>query len=460
MAPVVLAGGELDRMRRQVATAKVDTAREVERDHLKFLSDERAAQWPNTIQAHRARKEAVKEERLDAEEAVKKEVDRAEAKLRAEARQLQIERANKLLYDETDKVKSFHSALLLSDVLKERQHQITYRGAVETIKKKHDAVFVKEAERAVEVAEMAESKKMAERRTRALVERDAQLAQLEDLKTKILGEKAQNEREGVELREQAAEEMVRAIKKEENKRAEAVGNNVATMRANQALKAYKAVEAAREKQLDVKITDFARQKERTLVARKVHEQSKRDDAQRRRDKMVAVMETDLLKRKSDANAKMSKEAEEAHIAEDMREAIKAEERQEEHRMIDRSRQQQFMIRGAEKDRLKREEMAFVAQWKVRNEQLRVEEEMEKIELFARNKTLQHAHLRQIGRKVDKAAYERTRDMEEALGTELVMQEDEELFKHYTAVCMEEWKSQGKDLTPMMLELTKRNKVTF
>ena len=135
-------------------------------------------------------------------------MDRAEAKLRAEARQLQIERANKLLYDETDKVKSFHSALLLSDVLKERQHQIAYRGAVETIKKKHDAVFVKEAERAVEVAEMAESKKMAERRTRALVERDAQLAQLEDLKTKILGEKAQNEREGVELREQAAEEMV------------------------------------------------------------------------------------------------------------------------------------------------------------------------------------------------------------------------------------------------------------
>jgi hypothetical protein len=48
----------------------------------------------------------------------------------------------------------------------------------------------------------------------------------------------------------------------------------------------------------------------------------------------------------------------------------------------------------------------------------------------------------------------------ALATEQVMQEDEELFKHYTAVCMEEWKSQGKDLKPMMLELTKRNKVTF
>ena len=97
---------------------------------------------------------------------------------------------------------------------------------------------------------------------------------------------------------------------------------------------------------------------------------------------------------------------------------------------------------------------------MRNEQLRREEEMEKISTFQRNKTLQDAHVRAIGLKLDKAAYQRTREMEEALATEVVMVEDEELFKHYTAVCMEEWKTQGKDLKPMMLELTKRNKVTF
>ncbi len=64
---------------------------------------------------------------------------RWEAKLKAEARQLQIERANKMLYDETDKVKAFHSSLLLSDVLKEREHQISYKKHVETVKKKHEA---------------------------------------------------------------------------------------------------------------------------------------------------------------------------------------------------------------------------------------------------------------------------------------------------------------------------------
>ena len=78
-----------------------------------------------------------------------------------------------------NKVKSFHSALLLSDVLKEREHQVEYKQHIATLKKKHEAVFVKEQERALEVAEMAESKKMTLRRTKALLERDAQLEQLE-----------------------------------------------------------------------------------------------------------------------------------------------------------------------------------------------------------------------------------------------------------------------------------------
>jgi hypothetical protein len=59
------------------------------------------------------------------------------------------------------------------------------------------------------------------------------------VEVRILDEKARNLREGTLLRAQAAEEMEKAIKKEERKRATAIANNVQTMRANQALKAYK-----------------------------------------------------------------------------------------------------------------------------------------------------------------------------------------------------------------------------
>jgi len=174
--------------------------------------------------------------------------------------------------------------------------------------------------------------------------------------------------------------------------------------------------------------------------------------------MIAVMEADLLSRQKDANARLAAQAEEARVQEDAREALRAEERAEERVMIDRSRRQQLDIRRAQKERNKEEEMAFVSQWKVRNEQLKLEEEMEKINAFQRNKRLQEAHLKAMDRKLAKAEYEKTREMEDALATQLVTAEDDELFKHYTAVCMEEWKSQGKNLTPMLLEITKRDKL--
>lgn len=459
MANVVLTTAELQRIKSQVLELPPDMAKKEEREYLKKLSEERAAQWPNTIEAQRARKEKARLDRLDAEEEVKKQIDIQEAKLKAEARQLQIERANKMLYDETDKVKSFHSSLLLSDVLKEREAQIEYKKHVHTLKKKHEAQFVKEQERALEIAEAAEQKKWDERRTKALAERDAQLEQLEQLKTRILNDKAENIREGQLLKQKAEEEMLLTIQKEEARRQAAIDNNMETLKANEALRAYKELEHMREVEMERKIAEFAKQKEKTLLARKAHEQAKRDEAQRKRDRMIAVMEADLLKRQSDANARLSAQAEEARMAEDAREALRAAEREEERQMIDLSRKQQLDIRAAQKAKEKEEEMAFVSQWKVRNEQLKLEEEMEKISQFTKNKKLQEAHLRAMDRKLAKAQFEKNREMEDALATQLVAAEDEELFKHYTAVCMEEWKTQGKNLTPMLLNITKKEKVT-
>ena len=43
-----------------------------------------------------------------------------EEALQGEKRRLAIERANKMLYDSTDRVKALHSKLLMTDVLQER----------------------------------------------------------------------------------------------------------------------------------------------------------------------------------------------------------------------------------------------------------------------------------------------------------------------------------------------------
>merc|ERR1719174_1264651 len=98
--------------------------KQLDRARLHELSNTRKGQWPNTIEALRERKERARQEKLEAEEKLRVEIDREEEALQAEKRRLAIERANKMLYDSTDRVKALHSKLMLADVMEERERQM------------------------------------------------------------------------------------------------------------------------------------------------------------------------------------------------------------------------------------------------------------------------------------------------------------------------------------------------
>ena len=70
------------------------------------------------------------------------------------------------------------------------------------------------------------------------------------IKGRLLEEKAENFREGQMLKQKAEEEMLLTIQKEERKRQAALDNNFETLKANEALKAYKELEYMREVQME------------------------------------------------------------------------------------------------------------------------------------------------------------------------------------------------------------------
>ena len=126
---VLLSSGELSGMEiRAHATGREASNRQRENARLHALSNARKAKWPNTLEAARERKERARQEKLDAEETLRQEIDREEEALQAEKRRLVIERANKMLYDSTDRVKSLHSKLLLTDVYQEREQQVKLKS--------------------------------------------------------------------------------------------------------------------------------------------------------------------------------------------------------------------------------------------------------------------------------------------------------------------------------------------
>jgi len=122
---VLVSGVELNGMRNRTRLgAPAPSAKQLDRQRLHELSNTRKGQWPNTIEALRERKDRMRTEKLEAEEKLRVEIDREEEALQAEKRRLAIERANKMLYDSTDRVKSLHSKLMLADVMEERERQI------------------------------------------------------------------------------------------------------------------------------------------------------------------------------------------------------------------------------------------------------------------------------------------------------------------------------------------------
>ena len=223
-------------MRRQTEERRAVVATNTEKDTLKELSEARKGTWNNTLEAQRNQREQAKAQRLDDDEEAKCVLDREEASIRATQRQAQIMRANKMLYDQTDRVKSFNSSLLLSDVLQERDLQINLKRRVEETRERHEAVLVKEREKAWEVADYAEAAKADERKRAALRQRDAQLLQIEQFRTQILAEMREDVAEGELIRRRAAEEEEEEKLRELRKREEAMRDHLSDDRLLAALR--------------------------------------------------------------------------------------------------------------------------------------------------------------------------------------------------------------------------------
>jgi len=114
--PVTISESDLDRIKSSICDP-AQTNREAKRCHLKHLSTQRTEKWPNTLEAMRRKKENWKKDKEEREELERLKIDEEESRLQKEYRTKQIERANRLLYEQTDRMKTLRSKELLTDVL-------------------------------------------------------------------------------------------------------------------------------------------------------------------------------------------------------------------------------------------------------------------------------------------------------------------------------------------------------
>ncbi|KFQ20475.1 Coiled-coil domain-containing protein 173, partial [Merops nubicus] len=137
---VVLPKAEWERIQDNLGSMTREAARTLaekrEREKMHLRSKDAVKGWPNTIMGLAQRKLTAKKLRKEREEEERKLLDLEEEQFQAAKRKEAIDRAKTYLYHQNTRVKALHSALLLAEVLKERDAQVEFKKLKSVVNKK------------------------------------------------------------------------------------------------------------------------------------------------------------------------------------------------------------------------------------------------------------------------------------------------------------------------------------
>jgi len=430
-----------------------------ERVRLQKLSQDRVSKWPNTLEAERKKKEARRAQRFDEEEEQRKKIDKEEAAIQGEKRRMAIERANKMLYDDNDRVKTFHSCLLLSDVMKEREAQIEVsrqRSKNNRRREKHWAMMQDEA---IEEYDRKESEKKADvhrKRYEVAVAREGQLA---DIKKTIKDHKDEKEREGQLIVQKAQMEIAKARREEQARQQEARKAVDENKKVNQLLKTLQQEELQRELLEEERLHQIALEKESKLMERKRREMENKRLADEKKQRILDHVQGLAMAAMTDEATRVENQAMEKAMAEEKELSEKQERRRREMSEIKRSRSEQLRRKKLAKQEANSDEQEWAAQWSVAKERLQEEEEAERGWVKQRNVDVTNFNIQLREEKKMERQILRQTNLEAASRAAEILGEEDVRFDQYATACMNEWSQAGKTCKPMRILLGKGESVT-
>ncbi|KAM4609460.1 cilia- and flagella- associated protein 210 [Polymixia lowei] len=169
-----------------------------EREVMHLRSKDMVKCWSNTIAGQRQKKLKAKKIREEIEEEQRKLIDMEEAKYQQQKRKEAIEKAKAQQYYQTDRVKGFHSALLLSEVLKEREAQLELKQRMQSASKGMNKEFMN-------ILKSREDEALREEHQKVLQKKLDRQAVAEDLKKQMKENELARERDKLEDKKEGEE---------------------------------------------------------------------------------------------------------------------------------------------------------------------------------------------------------------------------------------------------------------
>lgn len=462
-AGIVISASDLMRIKATVGLQSTDTGESSfnagnsmgERERAKVLhakSQARAKTWSNTLEGSRRKKAEERQRKLEMEELQRQKIDAEEAKIQLDQRKATIDRANKLLYDESDRMKSFHSKMMLCDVLAEREAQVSLKaelGKLDAIREDRFLEMEKQNYRKMLEREMKE-KETKEELSRIAAK--AQKEQRAEAKEKKFREIEDQMLEGELLRRKAMEDLEGERAAEGKRRQLAVQAVEDTKKANEYLKQIKAEDMLRLEREDQKIQEYAEKKERMLKLRRQKEDEVFRKKQDARNAMIDSQAKRLAMLQDDEDARIDEQVRQKEESDERKRQEKEALRRRFHKEMMDSRVAQIARKQAERQHERNEDAetaAFLKEWcKVLDKQ----EEEEKQIKSAANRRLADDYKKQVELQRRRHDREKEQEAEVAIRAKKAMEADTVEFHDYAESCIRAYAEEGKNVIPLIKEL--------
>ena len=413
------------------------------REAIRQISEARVANWPNTIEAQRHRKEKARQDRLDREEERRLQIDEEERALREAQKAQAVQRANILLYEENDKVKNFTSKLFLATVLEEREKQLAIKEEKKIREKQNEMEWAITQEEALREAEEKEKVKKSTSAQRILSLKEAQLNQLEELRQQKIRERDQNRAEGRTIKQHAQEAVEEEVQLEQDRKINQQKMALRLEEANRDQIARKAKAAEEERLENEKIAFFAQQKEQQKLDRKARADEKFAAKLQRRQELIDTQARQLEELKAATEEKELKAMRDHDRERREKEAREQEKRERRQKEMEFFRSEQLAMKESKKAQQESEMLKMKEIWKQRADILIDEELHDRRQQRTQAERLQHFHLLQAQEKRQQSLLEKRADIEEGLQLQEAMKSEQEMYNAYVNSVMCEYVSKGR-----------------
>ncbi|KAM5324795.1 cilia- and flagella- associated protein 210 isoform 2-T2 [Glossophaga mutica] len=390
------------------------------------------------LEAKKKRDEEIEAERqiLDVEEEIHKQGERKKA----------IEYAKQYQFYQTDRVKNFHSGLLLSRAMKERDAQIESQKSRIKLDNKWD----EHSKLSIEKAFKEEQEKAEKRYRDRLALANDHLKQIEEHKEEEERRRKSEERDAEEIKRQNLLYELEIREKQEKKKEEINERRKLFFEYMNDKNIIKAVEQQQQEEEDEKIRRFIKAKKRLTEIRKEKEAETHRLMEERRERINNFL-SDLIKQKLDNEGLIiARDIAEAEAAWEKREREKYEKKKAELKAIEEYRGI-VMKNKEEEERQRKIEAKEQLLAVMKADQIFWEHEKEKNRKTDKERReIQDAHIHQMAKNKFNAKQAKEAQLEYCRHTEDLMEEKEQEFQDYAREVIElESESTNKYIYPLV-----------